>query len=345
MAYICLPATLAVQSTVQRPGMYRLITKETLARKVMQRQTETETITPGESFAFDDGQALSQWAVPHAQQWRSPDRFDTDRSWYRLVTIAGIPVTLKVMPAGTVFWSSSANLSTTDIYRCLTRLLIPIDLPREAWTRVPPDLLARFLTHTPLLHIASASLGEAVIKAVIRQVISAQHARRLTYRFVELYGPTCSYEGSIYTDFPSLEAVARMSPDDLRACGLGYKAPLLPRIAHDLLQMQIEERLDHISSTEAIALLQSVKGIGRWTACVAMCDLRGDWSVYPFEDLAVRTWAARLWPGISWPREERAFVLAWHEMQGAYVGHITCYLLAQAGFALQSEQPRLLACQ
>lgn len=123
-----------------------------------------------------------------------------------------------------------------------------------------------------------------------------------------------------------------MSPDASHACGLGYKAPRIPHIAQDLL-----DKLGSLSSEEAVALLQTVKGIGRWTAGVAICDVRGDWSIYPFEDLAVRTWAARLWPGFHWPQDERAKMLAWQAIHGAYIGHITCYLLAHAGRSSQSE--------
>lgn len=309
----------------------------------MQWHSETEKIVSCGRFVFDGGQSLAQWATPGVQQWHAPDRFDAEQSWYRLVEISGMPVTFTVTPAGTVFWRSQASLSATDVHRRLMQLLIPIDLPIEARMPVPTDILARFLAHAPLLHIASASLGEAVIKAVIRQVISAPHAKKLIHQFVARYGPTLHYEGSIYSDFPSLEAMAQMSPDDLRACGSGYKAPLIPRIAQDLLNKQVEKQLDHCSSEEAIALLQTAKGIGRWTACVAICDLWGDWSVYPFEDLAVRTWAARLWSGVSWPRDERAFLHAWQEMHGAYTGPITFYLLAQAGLVQQSELPRQLA--
>lgn len=169
---------------------------------------ESDVLTPGSSFAFDNGQILAQWSVPSAQQWRAPDCFDTEGSWYGLATIHGIPITLQVTPAGTVLWSSHAPLSTMDVSRRLTQLLVPIDLTAEAWTPVSADLLARFLTCTPLLHMASVSVGEAVIKAVIRQVISAQHARKLIYWFVEQYGPARSYGGSISIDFPSLEALA-----------------------------------------------------------------------------------------------------------------------------------------
>ena len=253
--------------------------------------------------------------------------------------IAGTLVAVKVLPSGVVDWKSTERIAEERVQRYLTRLLISIPFSLEASAQIPAPLARRFLEQAPLVHIASASLGEAVIKAVIRQVISAPQAKKLLHRFITQYGPTLEYGGATMYGFPSLACMVDLVPEALLSCGLGYKARIIPRIARDLLEQGWEEQLPQISTETAVTLLQHVKGIGRWTARVAMCDLTGDWSVYPYEDLAVRTWARRFWPDVAWPRKETSFSEAWQEMHGRYTGLITFYTLAQASLAAPNELP------
>lgn len=152
------------------------------------------------------------------------------------------------------------------------------------------------------------------------------------------------YDGITSYGFPSLETIAQLSQESLVACGFGYKARMLPRIAKEIIEMRLEERIQGMPVEMAVELLQHLKGVGRWTARVAMCDLTGEWAIYPFEDLAVRTWASRLWPEYAWPREEGAFLQTWQDINGPSTGIVTCYLLAQATLTSQErlrEQPIL----
>jgi DNA-3-methyladenine glycosylase II len=285
-----------------------------------------------------------QWLLAAPQRY-APEQVDPERGWFRLLPLAGAEVAIRIHPSGTVWWQSPVALTNETVQQHLQRLFLAQPLAHAALAHVPANLARRFLTSTPLIHIASASLGEAVLKAVIRQVIAASYARTLIWTLVTHAGPRMEHDAGTSYGFPSLETITRLAPDDLRSWGFGYKARLLPRIAHDLLELQAEERIGLLAPAEAIALLQQVKGIGRWTARVAVCDVTGDWSVYPFEDLAVRTWARKLWSEHVWPQEEQAFFNAWQEMNGPHTGLITCYLLAQAGRADESgllRQPALV---
>jgi DNA-3-methyladenine glycosylase II len=85
-------------------------------------------------------------------------------------------------------------------------------------------------------------------------------------------------------------------------------------------------------------MLPSIKGIGQWTAHVALCDWLADWSSYPFEDLAVRTWAGKRWHAVPWPQDKRQFAALWQEINGVYTGIITFSLLSYAA-TRQAPQP------
>jgi DNA-3-methyladenine glycosylase II len=309
----------------------------------MQRNQTTETLVSQGCFELEGGEALLRWVLTSAHQRYAPEQVDPVHGWFRLLPYTGTEIEIRVCPSGSVLWHSSVVLTNEKVQRHLQRLFLPKPLAEVALAHVPANLASRFLASAPLTHIASASLGEAVIKAVIRQVIAASHARKLIWTLVTHVGSRRESDGGTIYGFPSLEVVAHLAPDDLRSWGFGYKATLLPRIAHDLLEQQAEEQMCLLSPEEAILFLQQVKGIGRWTAHVAVCDVTGDWSMYPFEDLAVRTWARKLWPERVWPQEERAFLDVWQEVNGPHTGLITCYLLAQAGRTNESELLRQTA--
>ncbi len=152
--------------------------------------------------------------------------------------------------------------------------------------------------------------------------------------------------GKMFYDFPSLEAVAKISLEDLQTDGLGFKAKVVYGTVRYLLENDLEAKISQTTPQEALDILTSIKGIGRWTAHVALCDWLANWSYYPFEDLAVRTWAGKLWHSVQWPQDERQFAALWQEINGDYTGVITFYLLscAAAQQAPQRHIQEVLSC-
>lgn len=74
--------------------------------------------------------------------------------------------------------------------------------------------------------------------------------------------------------------------------------------------------------------MQGVSRIGPWTAGATVADVANDFSLYPFADLAVRTWAGTLAPSVSWPETEREFGRIWQAMAGAQLSEWTLLTLA-----------------
>ncbi|HEU5381469.1 MAG TPA: hypothetical protein VFV38_39105, partial [Ktedonobacteraceae bacterium] len=274
--------------------------------------------------------SLQHFCTETTQVLLQPGYFDQHATWYRLISLAGKLVTIAVSADGWVRWSCQDAIESTRVQEMLHHLLVSLPLPEAAQAALPPELAARFRSLHPLVHIASVSLGEALLKAIIRQVITASHARKLTSAFIRRYGKRQVYDGVTYYDFPSIEVVAKISLEELQAEGFGFKAKVLHRTAQLLLENDLETAVAQVSPAEALALLTSIPGIGRWTAQITLCDWRADWSLYPFEDLAVRTWAKKLWTGVSWPQDERQFAACWQQINGGYTGIITCYLLSCA---------------
>ena len=168
------------------------------------------------------------------------------------------------------------------------------------------------------------------MKAIIRQVITAGHAKKLIDSFIRRHGERAVDNGRSYYDFPTIEAIAKIPVEELQAEGLGFKAKVIHQTALHILEQDWETKVAKQSPGEALDMLTSMKGIGRWTAHVAVCDLFADWSLYPFEDLAVRTWARKLWHGVQWPQDALAFAKYWQQVNGDQCGIVTFYLLSCA---------------
>jgi 3-methyladenine DNA glycosylase/8-oxoguanine DNA glycosylase len=281
-------------------------------------------------FTVPYTQSLQHFCTETTQTLIHPDYFDHQANWYRLISLDGKPVTISVSPEGCVHWSCRDAIESAKVQEVVHRLLISFPLPEDAKKPLPRELEMRFCSLYPLVHITSLSLGEALMKAIIRQVITANHAKKLTDAFIRRYGERQIYDGKTYHDFPSLETIAKISLEDLQTEGLGFKAKVVQWTARSLLENDLEAKIAHMAPQEALALLTSIKGIGRWTAHVALCDWLADWSYYPFEDLAVRTWARKLWRGVQWPQDERQFAAHWQHINGDHTGAITFYLLSCA---------------
>lgn len=77
--------------------------------------------------------------------------------------------------------------------------------------------------------------------------------------------------------------------------------------------------------------LQHVPRIGPWTARAAVADWANRFDLYPYADLAVRTWATRTAPSYDWPADEPAFGRAWRVLAGDHLNEITLLTLAWGG--------------
>lgn len=113
----------------------------------------------------------------------------------------------------------------------------------------------------------SLSKEEAIIKAVVRQVIRASQAKKLISNFIKELGES---DGPLF-GFPALSMLARVSTHEYQKLGLGMKAERISSIVTKLL---INSKL----------IYRDLHGIGPWTEAVLQVDLSHDYRHYPFED-------------------------------------------------------------
>ena len=131
---------------------------------------------------------------------------------------------------------------------------------------------------------------EMLVGSIIAQQVNLTFAFTLRARLVRRYGTPVAIDGETVYAFPETKALARLRPATLRTMQFSTrKAEYIRDVARAVVARILDpEALAAVSSTDVIARLTALRGLGRWTAdwYLARCLGRGD--VCPAGDLAVR---------------------------------------------------------
>jgi hypothetical protein len=127
--------------------------------------------------------------------------------------------------------------------------------------------LVRFVENVFVIPTFSAGPEEALVKAILRQIVRAGHAKRLISDLIRRFGPA---RKGLY-GFPSLSALRSAKRSDYAGLGLGMKTDrIVDCINRDPEIWQHEP--------------ESLHGVGPWTSAILRMDLNADYSFYPFDD-------------------------------------------------------------
>jgi DNA-3-methyladenine glycosylase II len=190
-----------------------------------------------------------------------------------------------------------------------------------------PELATALVRLGTVVRFRNADLWDAIGTAIIRQVIRAGQSKKLYRAFCGAYGEQVELpDGGTYALFPSPEIVMGLESDQFSSIGMAFKHRPLTAAAEAYLEHGAKWR--ELSPTTLIDELQIVPRIGPWTAHAAVADWSNDWALYPYADLAVRTWAMRAAPSYEWPTDEAAFGRAWRTLAGDQLSALTLLTLA-----------------
>jgi DNA-3-methyladenine glycosylase II len=239
--------------------------------------------------------------------WRRVFAMSMDEQW--LVRVDGGSVTVDALTNGSggPEWDSFA-------------------LPADTMTEIP-DLTAAVAALGIVTRFRNADLWDALGTAVIRQVIRAGQSKKLYRVFCAAYGERVELPGGeTYALFPSPEIVLRLSDEQFNSVGMAFKRRTLKAAADAYLRSG--QTWQGLPAERLIDAVQLVPRIGPWTARAAVADWSNDWSLYPYSDLAVRTWAGRAAPTYDWPADETAFGRVWRALAGEHLSSLTLLTLA-----------------
>ena len=203
----------------------------------------------------------------------------------------------------------------------------------DAFSLVPgtlgevPELAAELDSLGTVMRFRNPDLWDAIGTAIIRQVIRAGQSKKLYRAFCESYGEQVSLpSGGSYALFPTPETVLDLTDEQFSSIGMAFKRR--PLVAAAAAYLEYGEKWRDLSPHALIDELQSVPRIGPWTAQAAVADWSNDWALYPYADLAVRTWATRAASSYVWPTDEPTFGDTWRALADDQLSTITLLTLA-----------------
>jgi len=174
----------------------------------------------------------------------------------------------------------------------------------------------------------TATLFEALVDSIIEQQVSLAAAHRMEERLIRHFGETLELEGTTCHAFPLPERLAGGSPGEFRACGLsGKKAEYIADIARLIREgnLDLEHHGPGEETADIIRELTALRGVGVWTAELAVLRGLSRLDAIPADDLGIRRAITRYYGRASRidTAEARRIAEAW----GAWRGLAAYYLL------------------
>lgn len=175
----------------------------------------------------------------------------------------------------------------------------------------------------------SLSPYEALIKAIIRQLVRAAFARESISLLVREFGRKRKLGQRVFYGFPTPAALAKAKKSDLLRCKVGFKWRLIRQISQDVAcgDLDLDDLLRR-PDEEDTHILEDYSGIGYWTSRIFLYDGLKRLNSYPIQDISLRRVVSELYFGgrtISWA-EVDTFFEAWREWTGILVTYMFGYL-------------------
>ena len=167
---------------------------------------------------------------------------------------------------------------------------------------------------------------EGVIKSIIQQQIALIASTYMTNRLVEKFGDSVEVGGETFWEFPLPSSLAEANLRQLRECGLSRgKSHYIKNFSEKVAGGEFDvEGLKRSTGEEIVERLMEFKGIGRWTAELAVVTST-EREALPADDLGGRRAISNFFFGgnLISGDEVRKFTEKW----GKFRAMITYYLI------------------
>jgi DNA-3-methyladenine glycosylase II len=131
---------------------------------------------------------------------------------------------------------------------------------------------------------------EAIVSSIIEQQISLKAARSIETHMIKTFGDSLELDNKIYYAFPTPEKLSKLDKDDLRGVGLSFrKAEYVIGLSNNIVNDELDlEALNPMDTGEIIDELLNIRGIGVWTAELAVIRGLHRLVVVPADDIGLR---------------------------------------------------------
>lgn len=170
------------------------------------------------------------------------------------------------------------------------------------------------------------SIFEALVNGIACQQISLQAGVTLLNRLAATYGQVACAAAPEDRAFPAPEVIAAADPDALMAIGFSRaKSAALKELAMSAAKGDIgDDVLADLDDATALAKLDKLRGVGRWTAEYALLRGCGRLNIFPGDDVGARNNLQR-WLGRRSPLDydsTRTVLRRWQPYAGLVYLHL-----------------------
>lgn len=132
------------------------------------------------------------------------------------------------------------------------------------------------------IRILRQDFFEALISFIISQRSSIPKIKSCVNKLCTLYGNKIVFEGKDYYSFPTADKIAALSEDDIRAIGVGYRAPYILKAALMVQSGKLNTaELFNLDTPTARSRLLQLYGVGdKVCDCVLLFSL-GKYDLFP----------------------------------------------------------------
>ena len=154
------------------------------------------------------------------------------------------------------------------------------------------DIMKRIICRLQgLKNPITPTLFEALIDSIVEQQLSLKAAHSIENRVIKSFGPSISLDNEIYYAYPTPENLAFLELQELRNCGLSFrKAEYIRDLSLSILNHEMDlEGVKKLDKTEGmIDELCKIRGVGVWTAEMAVLRGLGRLDALPADDIGLR---------------------------------------------------------
>lgn len=299
------------------------------------------TLTPTPPYSFD-------LTVHRFVRFKDEivDRVEPKR-YQRLLAVDGRFVLATVLDAGTtakpvlqveLHGDRKADLTRPEIAARLRHILCT-DLDVKPFYRLVKgdELLGPIAPRFRGLKIpASPTVFESLVMAVLSQQVNLTFAYSIKKELVETFGERRQVNGDTYHAFPAPTRFAEQKEEDLLRFRLSRaKAGTLVRLGEAFASGTITDQdLTSRSDDEVVERLTQIKGIGRWSADIALLRGLARIDAFPGGDLGVVKYVAQGLLGKAEKATEaemREFAERWRPYRGLALIYCYAELMRRSG--------------
>ena len=254
-----------------------------------------------------------------------------------LATVADVGTVAKPRLAVALDSPSRAPVRHAE-FEAQLRHILCTDLDLRPFYRLArkDELLAPLVPRFRGLRItASPTLFEALVSAVLSQQVNLTFAYSIKKALVESFGRKWRREGRTYHAFPEPRRFATQSLEAMRGFRLSNaKASTLIRLGEAFTSDNRLHGLAELSDEQVVERLTEIKGVGRWSAEIALMRGLARPDTFPAGDLGVVKYVAQGLlgrTGKATEAEMRAFAERWRPCRALALAYCYAELATRRG--------------